>query len=63
MLINLLVDYPEQIHVPIWRKHGISHRGPITLLEPFVETILAHFENCQAGDCFELGNICIRKMM
>jgi len=42
MLISLLVLSPEQIYVPFWVKHDMSHRGPITLLEPLVVLIGRH---------------------
>jgi len=42
MLISLLVLSHEQIYVPIWVKHDISYRGPITLLEPLVVLIGRH---------------------
>jgi hypothetical protein len=42
MLISLPVLSPEQIYVPISVEHDISHRGPITLLEPLVVLIGRH---------------------
>jgi hypothetical protein len=55
MLISLLVLSPEQIYVPIWVKHDIVNRGPITLLEPLVVFIARHKGYARENISNEIG--------